>query len=79
LQEGVLNVNIHVPNLGTGNTAQPDTARLTQLTQLASETLDEVWHEKADYVFSVQQDNILQDTDLSWYSNIRVEFKYVNL
>lgn len=79
LQEGVLNFNIHVPNIGTGDSSQPNTARLGVLTKAARQLLDEVWHAKADYMFYVQQDMTYQDNDQSWYQNIRVGFKNVNI
>lgn len=84
LQYGIINVNIHVPNLiiksgkQVDNT-QPDYARLAELAGIASTLLDEVWHEQADYEFNVQSDHLLQDTDSSWYVNFRVEFRSVNL
>lgn len=75
--EGMVNVNIHVPNLslnlgGVIDNTQPDTARLRYLTRLASDVLNDVWF--TDYAFEVQQDNLFEDTNSSHYANLRIEF-----
>jgi len=81
VQEGVLNVNIFVPNLelpsNPNDKSQPNMARLLVLATLANEALgngEEVWEEFGNYCFNIQQDQIMQDTNNQHYLNIRVEF-----
>lgn len=83
LQEGVLNVNIHVPNLvisvnGIQDTSQPDFARLKTLTALAVAELTDVWGDEAHY--TVQQQALFSEDEFKdHYSNIRLEFYSANI
>lgn len=83
LQAGIINVNIHVPNVpvNTGSlqdTTQPNLVRLKQLTDFAVVLLNDVW--VGDYHYHVQQQNLFEDDDGSnHYSNIRLEFFNINL
>jgi hypothetical protein len=83
LQRGVINVNVFVPNKpvdvnGIQDTQQPDFVRLKELTDLAVATLKDV--NVGDYSFDIQQQNMIQDQDTSeYYSNIRIDFFYINL
>lgn len=85
VQEGVLNVNIFVPNLNLPSNAadksQPDTARLTYLLNLANTALgegEEIWESTGNYCFRLQQDNLFQDENNQHYLNLRVEFYSLN-
>lgn len=84
LQECIVNWNIHVPNLrldfgGKSDNSQPDTIRLKQLTKAIKDHLSEFWGDDAEYQFNIQQENLIRDDDGTWYMNIRVEFRNVNL
>jgi hypothetical protein len=81
VQEGVLNVNIFVPNLilpsNPADKGQPDTARLNYLLNLANIALgegEEIWEATGNYCFELQQDNLFQDENNQHYLNLRVEF-----
>jgi hypothetical protein len=81
VQEGLLNVNVFVPNLilpsSPNDKSQPDTARLTYLLNLANIALgegDEIWEATGQYCFNLQQENIFQDENNQHYINLRVEF-----
>jgi hypothetical protein len=81
LQNTVVNVNIHVPNLtivanGAQDGSQPDLERLKVLTNLAVGILDNKWGN--GYNYSVQQQNVIQDYG-NYFSNIRIQFVWVNL
>ena len=82
ISEGVLNVNIYVPNLthpvvAKGDNTQPNVPRLKYLTNLASIALDEVYGE--DYNFRVQQDNLFPDANNQHYVNLRIEITSINI
>lgn len=86
LQEGVLNVNIHVPNLsinvnGVQDNTQPNFSRLKALTALAVSSLSDVWASLGEYNYTPQEPgNPLKEDGIdSYYSNIRVEFFSVNI
>lgn len=83
LQQGVANVNIHVPNLilnvnGVQDKTQPNHARLQLLTGLAIQELLNVW--EGDYNLDIEQQTIFADEEAnSHYSNIRIQFNNINL
>jgi hypothetical protein len=84
LQEGVLNVNVYVPNLinpATPNDkSQPDTARILYLSKLTNQALgggDEFWDASGRWCFCIQQDNPFADSNNQHYINFRIEF-YLN-
>jgi hypothetical protein len=79
LQQGVFNVNIHVPNLtdvkigGNPDETQPDLVRLKAISEIVVEKLADVVG--YDYRFSAQNGGYpIRDTDLTWYMNIRVDY-----
>jgi hypothetical protein len=81
VQEGVLNVNIYVPNLelvsNPSDRSQPNTARLLYLSTLGNTALgegEEIWDETGNYTFNIQQDNVMQDENNQHYVSFRVEF-----
>ena len=90
VQEGVLNVNIYVPNIDyskipdhpqKADKTQPDTARLTYLLNLANIALgegEEIWEATGNYCFELQQDNLFEDENNQHYLNLRVEFNSTN-
>ena len=84
IQEGVLNVNLYVPNLvlntATGvDTTQPNNSRLLELSILANAALEEIWATDGSYTFQVQQDHTFEDTNNQHYQNFRIEFTAVNM
>lgn len=86
LQEGVLNVNIHVPNLsvsvnGVQDNSQPDFSKLKALTALAVSSLEDVWEVSSEVYYDVQTPGSpIDEPEINQhYSNIRVEFFSVNL
>ena len=79
LQKGILNVNVHVPNLLLGinmQDSQPDYARISVLTGLVIKLLDN--HYFGDSWLAVQQQQTFVE-DSSSYSNIRVEIYSENI
>lgn len=83
MQEAIVNVNIHVPNLsiavnGSIDNTQPDHARLQTLTTLAVADLTDTWGD--EYNFDVQQQILIEDKEAKdFYINIRLEFFNVNI
>lgn len=78
-QEGVFNVNIHVPNLqnvvigGKPDNTQPDIAAMNSIAAAVIPKLDNVWGD--DYHLDCQTSGLpIQDSDGTWYLNIRVNF-----
>lgn len=83
LQEGVVNVNIYVPNItissaGTQDLSQPDWKRLKHLTKVAVELLNEYWAD--DFHFILQNQTIIKDDESdSHFVNLRLEVYANNL
>lgn len=83
LQTGIVNVNIHVPNLvvkvnGVQDSSQPDLVKLNDLTVAVIAVLSDVWSE--NYRYDVQQQMVIEDEEAQdHYSNIRIEFFSYNL
>jgi hypothetical protein len=85
LQEGVLNVNVYVPNIKfedrPTDKSQPDTGRilyLSKLTNLALGSGEEIWDASGKWCFCIQQDNPFPDTNNQHYINFRIEFYLTN-
>lgn len=83
LQRGILNVNIHVPNLsipteqtGVRDNGYPNSVRLNQLTDLAIPILKDTWG--ADYDFDIEQINLITE-ETSSFNNIRITFQALNV
>lgn len=80
LQKGIINVNVHVPNLkltiNVQDFSQPNYSRLNILTDMAIAAIDEKYF--SDYWFIVQQQSVFTE-DVSSFSNIRVEFYSENI
>jgi hypothetical protein len=84
LQEGLLNMNVYVPNLevtqgGVIDKSLPDTARLTELAAIASLVVGDINAADGDYSFILQQDNVFEDTNNQHYINLRIEFTSINI
>lgn len=73
VQEGVFNVNIHVPNLGlTNDSTQPNTPRFRVILDKCIEVLKGVYG--FDYSFDVSTPGIPYRDGNNWFVNIRVEW-----
>lgn len=79
LQTGLVNVNIHVPNLtvssSEGVQKVPNTSRLETLFNMAQTELDEIMI--GDTYFDIQQQLFFQEEESS-YINIRLDFYSIN-
>lgn len=78
IQRGLVNVNIHVPNLQltVGNVidkTQPNSARIKTLASLAIAILKEKWGANGDYLLEIESERVFPD-ESNHYSNIRVLF-----
>lgn len=84
VQEGVLNVNVFVPNkhyssATATDTTRPDMERLTALSILGAEVLEEYWDETGEVSFELQQDTVFPDQGDQHYVNFRVIFRTLNI
>lgn len=87
VQKGILIVNIFVPNLDpnlipdlNNDHTQPDTARLLYLSKLFQSSIEDVvWDDFGDYAFTIQQDDIDEDTNNQHYAWFRIEFYSINI
>lgn len=81
ISTGILNVNIHAPNLklttgGVINYSQPDVPTLRAVSRLCIDALTNVWGD--DYNLTIQQDTGVYVEDKSSYQNLRIEFNSLN-
>lgn len=83
IQQTVMNVNVHIPNLkisinGAQDNTQPDLVKLEAVTAMVIEGLkDKVF---GDYWFDIQQQNLFADEATNeHYSNIRINFYSENI
>lgn len=83
IQQAVMNVNIHIPNLkisinGLQDNTPPNLVKLEEVTALVIEGLkDKVF---SDYWFDVQQQNLFaEEATNEHYSNIRINFYSENI
>lgn len=81
LQKGILNVNIHVPNIqatleGGVVHVVPNHNRLNELTKIAIPLLKDVWG--YDWDFDIEQINTIRE-DTSSFNNIRIAFQSINV
>lgn len=74
VQEGVVNVNIHAPNLLLANdSTQPDNLRLEFITDKVVAVLSD--YTGFDYKFDVKIPGVpYRDDGLDWFVNVQVEF-----
>jgi hypothetical protein len=80
-QNGVLNVNIHVPNLsvttgGVLDNTVPNLTRIKDLTKKVEAIIADVYAD--DWSYEVQQDNFFEE-EKSSYNNVRVQFRALNI
>ena len=76
VEEGIVNINIHVPKLKSG---LPDTKRLSQLAQRIVEMFPEgTYLEKAFYEF-LSDSRPTSDNDDTYYINIQLNVIFNNL
>lgn len=81
VQAGVVNVNIHVPDIKVkiddDMQNQPNTKRLGELTAMAFGILEEVSSD--DYSFFIASSNIIEESEVnSHFQNIRLNFTFYN-
>lgn len=81
VQEGIINMNVYVPNLSLPtnpvDNTQVDWKRLKYLAALAVQSIGEVYGE--DYNFGLQQIiGPLEDEGSQHYVNLRIEFNAIN-
>lgn len=81
LQRGIINVNIHVPNMiintgGITDRATPDHNRLSQLTEMAIPVLKDVWG--SDWDIDIEQINLIRE-ETSSFNNIRIIYQAINV
>lgn len=80
IDEGVLNMNIYVPNLvlqDLNDKGHPDSARILVLSKLGKTAFldgEEIWDDTGTYCFKYQQDNVFKDENNQYYINFRIEF-----
>ncbi|SEV88915.1 hypothetical protein SAMN05428988_0157 [Chitinophaga sp. YR573] len=85
LQEGLINVNIHVPNLllsnnGAQDNSQPDHVRLEQLADIAASSLTDVWSDDGQINYDIQSQTVFEDEQTNaHYVNFRITFYSVNI
>lgn len=84
VQEGVLNVNVFVPNktyhgATLTDTTRPNMDRLTALSVKGGEVLNDYWSEDGQISYELLQDTIMQDENSQHYINFRVIFRTLNI
>ena len=73
LQEGVFNVNIHVPNVELKKAgSQPNIDRFDELTKALIKILSDVWG--ANYNFIIEDPGSLIPDGDQWFCNIRIRY-----
>ncbi len=83
IQQAVININIHVPNLsinigGVQDKTKPNLKRLKELTALVIGIVDDKYY--SDYWFNVQQQHLFEEQGANeYYSNIRLNFFSENI
>lgn len=84
LQEGIANVNVHVPNLnintGSQDDTTPDFARMKVLAEMVRAALEDVWLQDESFRFTIQQQHTFYEPETeSNYINFRIKYFSVNL
>lgn len=73
MQEGVVNVNVHVPNLKIdGDITQPNLPRFETIVEAALDLLDDNWITDCNY--SIEEPGTVQRDGNNWFCNIRLRF-----
>lgn len=74
VQEGVINVNIHVPNLKlTSDSTQADEDRFSEITEVVLAALKD--YRGFDYWFTIKVPGLLYPDGNDWFSNIQIEYR----
>lgn len=77
-QSGIVNVNIHVPNLHLiGDNTQPDRSRLNTIGNACLYALDDVWGR--NFNFHLQNAGTMETDGKEWFLNIRVRFNSIRV
>lgn len=77
-QQGTFNINVHVPNLagvkfdGIADPNQPDIDKLTTISNFIIPLFDTNW--QYDYHTDLEPPVPIQDSDGTWFMNIRVNY-----
>ena len=85
LQEGIVNVNIHVPNLklsigGIQDRTQQDHETMKELTAQAVGILNDLWLAKGELSFSILTQSIFEEPEIfEHYVNLRLSYRAVNI
>lgn len=85
LQDGIVNVNVFVPNLvinvnNVQDDTQPDHARLKQLAIIGKGIFNDNFFASGDYGFELQQQSVIRDeVSKQHYINFRIRFYSINL
>ena len=82
-QTGILNVNIHVPNLNKQDSEhpnavdniQPDKERLNQIGKVAVSILDH--YEGLDFSIAVRKPGVIEGYQNDWFYNIQIEYSFL--
>ena len=73
MQRGIINVNVHVPNLDLpGDQTQPNNPRLQEISSYVMSKLDDYYG--FGYNFALDNAGEPARDQTGWYTNIRVEF-----
>lgn len=85
LEQAIVNVNIHVPNITIHANAtqsdQPDHKRFKELSVMVEALLDEYWNNDENFSLHVIQPGILMEDESTGghYTNIRLEYYFENV
>ncbi|MDP3561728.1 MAG: hypothetical protein Q8R83_06095 [Legionellaceae bacterium] len=73
MQEGVINVNIHVPNLNlTDDNSQPNRPRFNTIGASCIQALDSFFG--VNFNFSIESPGVLVPDGKDWFMNIRLRY-----
>lgn len=77
-QNGMLNVNVHVPNLIiAGDTTQPNRSRFNTISEEAIDLLD--FFDGTDFTLTLDNAGELMRDGEKWFMNIRVRYNTIRL
>jgi len=73
VQEGIINVNIHVPNQNLVNDdTQPNLVRFDIITSIVVSTLSD--YSGYDYWFDIDSPGVPERDGINWFVNVRIKF-----
>lgn len=76
IQDAVLNVNLHIPNAVIAGSEMPNHYRYDALNPKVIQVLKEGFNQY--FTFWTDSTDLIQETDGSWFLNVRLRFKYHN-